>query len=210
MISDPAPAEFRFVSCDELAARRVVGAPGFWAGTSSSGRPRARCGLAGSVRASGRGCRWAGSRAGRCNARITAGCATVGASACAFRRRPTRLRRQRRRSRRIAQWRRTASSGSPARAGEHPPPSPNGAMPASASGLRGPIAVSRRVARASARELLDVARRLPFVHDNVLGTPERPEITDYQAAITDQGVEATGVRVYQPDPYGTGQGDRVS
>ena len=56
---------------------------------------------------------------------------------------------------------------------------------------------------------LDVAH-FPFVHENVLGTPERPEIADYQAVINDQGVEATGVRVYEPDPYGTGQGDWVS
>jgi phenylpropionate dioxygenase-like ring-hydroxylating dioxygenase large terminal subunit len=56
---------------------------------------------------------------------------------------------------------------------------------------------------------LDVAH-FPFVHENILGTPERPEIADYEAVINDQGVEATGVRVYQPDPYGTGQGDWVS
>lgn len=56
---------------------------------------------------------------------------------------------------------------------------------------------------------LDVAH-FPFVHENVLGVPERPEIADYEAAITGQGVEARGVRVWQPDPYGTGQGDWVS
>jgi phenylpropionate dioxygenase-like ring-hydroxylating dioxygenase large terminal subunit len=44
----------------------------------------------------------------------------------------------------------------------------------------------------------------------VLGVPERPEIADYEAAITGQGVEARGVRVWQPDPYGNGQGDWVS
>jgi nitrite reductase/ring-hydroxylating ferredoxin subunit len=51
---------------------------------------------------------------------------------------------------------------------------------------------------------LDVAH-FPFVHESILGTPERPEIADYGAVINDQGVEARGVRVYQPDPYGTGQ-----
>ena len=56
---------------------------------------------------------------------------------------------------------------------------------------------------------LDVAH-FPFVHENVLGTPAHPEITDHQAVINEQGVEATGVRVYQPDPYGTGRGDWVS
>jgi phenylpropionate dioxygenase-like ring-hydroxylating dioxygenase large terminal subunit len=56
---------------------------------------------------------------------------------------------------------------------------------------------------------LDVAH-FAFVHDSILGTPERPEIGDYRAVITAEGVEATGVRVYQPDPYGTGRGDWVS
>jgi phenylpropionate dioxygenase-like ring-hydroxylating dioxygenase large terminal subunit len=74
--------------------------------------------------------------------------------------------------------------------------------------LCGPYAVAASGPRI-VENFLDVAH-FPFVHENVLGTPERPEITDYEAVITDQGVEATGVRVYQPDPYGTGQGDWVS
>ena len=37
------------------------------------------------------------------------------------------------------------------------------------------------------------------------------EIADYEAAVAGEaGVEATGVRVWQPDPYGTGQRDWVS
>jgi phenylpropionate dioxygenase-like ring-hydroxylating dioxygenase large terminal subunit len=56
---------------------------------------------------------------------------------------------------------------------------------------------------------LDVAH-FPYVHENVLGVPDRPEIADYEAAVSDAGVEARGVRVWQPDPYGTGQGDWVS
>jgi phenylpropionate dioxygenase-like ring-hydroxylating dioxygenase large terminal subunit len=56
---------------------------------------------------------------------------------------------------------------------------------------------------------LDVAH-FPFVHENILGVPERSEIDDYEAVVTEQGVEARGVRVWQPDPYGTGQGDWVS
>jgi phenylpropionate dioxygenase-like ring-hydroxylating dioxygenase large terminal subunit len=56
---------------------------------------------------------------------------------------------------------------------------------------------------------LDVAR-FPFVHENILDTPDRPEIADHQAVMSDAGVEATGVRVHQPDPYGTGEGDWVS
>ncbi len=56
---------------------------------------------------------------------------------------------------------------------------------------------------------LDVAH-FPFVHAGILGVPERPEIADHEAVIDDRGVEASGVRVWQPDPYGTGRGDWVS
>lgn len=56
---------------------------------------------------------------------------------------------------------------------------------------------------------LDVAH-FPFVHADILGSPGHTEIDDYQAVIGPEGVEATDVRVYQPDPYGTGQGDTVS
>ena len=56
---------------------------------------------------------------------------------------------------------------------------------------------------------LDVAH-FPFVHDAILGVRRHSEIADYDATVGPQGVEATGVRVYQPDPYGTGQGDDVA
>ena len=56
---------------------------------------------------------------------------------------------------------------------------------------------------------LDIAH-FPFVHEGILGVRSRPEIADYHAEITDDGVLAQGVRVYQPDPYGTGIGDTVA
>lgn len=56
---------------------------------------------------------------------------------------------------------------------------------------------------------LDVGH-FPFVHEGILGDPAYPEIADYTATIGADGVLADGVRVYQPDPYGTGQGDWVS
>ena len=52
---------------------------------------------------------------------------------------------------------------------------------------------------------LDVGH-FPFVHENILGTRERPEIEEYEAEIGPDGVVAPSVRVYQPDPYGTGIG----
>jgi phenylpropionate dioxygenase-like ring-hydroxylating dioxygenase large terminal subunit len=74
--------------------------------------------------------------------------------------------------------------------------------------LCGPYAVAASGPRII-ENFLDVAH-FPYVHENILGTTERPEIADYQAVIGENGVEATGVRVWQPDPYGTGQGDWVS
>jgi phenylpropionate dioxygenase-like ring-hydroxylating dioxygenase large terminal subunit len=56
---------------------------------------------------------------------------------------------------------------------------------------------------------LDIAH-FPFVHEGILGDRAYPEIADYRAEIGPDGVVAKGVRVYQPDPYGTGQGDTVS
>jgi phenylpropionate dioxygenase-like ring-hydroxylating dioxygenase large terminal subunit len=56
---------------------------------------------------------------------------------------------------------------------------------------------------------LDIAH-FPFVHEGILGVPSHPEIADYEARIEPEGVIARGVRVYQPDPYGTGVGDFVA
>jgi phenylpropionate dioxygenase-like ring-hydroxylating dioxygenase large terminal subunit len=56
---------------------------------------------------------------------------------------------------------------------------------------------------------LDVGH-FPFVHEGILGDRARPEIADYEAKITPEGVLATGVKVFQPDPYGTGQGSTVT
>ena len=56
---------------------------------------------------------------------------------------------------------------------------------------------------------LDIAH-FPFVHEGILGVPTHPEIADYEAEIGSEGVLARGVRVYQPDPYGTGVGDTVA
>lgn len=56
---------------------------------------------------------------------------------------------------------------------------------------------------------LDVAH-FPFVHEGILGDAAHAEIEDYEAEITSEGVIARNVRVYQPDPYGTGQGDTVT
>lgn len=56
---------------------------------------------------------------------------------------------------------------------------------------------------------LDVSH-FPYVHENILGTQENTAIGDYKVTTNTKGVVATNVRVYQPDPYGTGQGDTVA
>jgi phenylpropionate dioxygenase-like ring-hydroxylating dioxygenase large terminal subunit len=56
---------------------------------------------------------------------------------------------------------------------------------------------------------LDVGH-FPFVHEGILGDRSRPEIADYDAVVNDDGVLATGVKVYQPDPYATGEGATVT
>src|SRR5438874_7063816 len=56
---------------------------------------------------------------------------------------------------------------------------------------------------------LDVGH-FPFVHEGILGDRSRPEIADYDAVVSADGVLATGVKVYQPDPYATGHGATVT
>ena len=56
---------------------------------------------------------------------------------------------------------------------------------------------------------LDVAH-FPFVHVGTLGDPAHPEIAEYEAEVTADGVVAEGISVWQPDPDGTGQGATVT
>jgi phenylpropionate dioxygenase-like ring-hydroxylating dioxygenase large terminal subunit len=72
----------------------------------------------------------------------------------------------------------------------------------------GPYAVEASGPRI-VENFLDVAH-FPYVHENTLGVPARAEIADYEVVVNEEGVLASGVRVWQPDPYGTGQGDWVS
>ncbi len=49
---------------------------------------------------------------------------------------------------------------------------------------------------------LDVAH-FPFVHENILGTQERPEIPEYEVITDEKGITATDIRIFQPNPDGT-------
>jgi phenylpropionate dioxygenase-like ring-hydroxylating dioxygenase large terminal subunit len=56
---------------------------------------------------------------------------------------------------------------------------------------------------------LDIGH-FPFVHEGILGDRTRPQIEDYTTTTGPDGVLSEGVKVYQPDPYGTGQGSVVT
>jgi len=56
---------------------------------------------------------------------------------------------------------------------------------------------------------LDVAH-FPFVHGGLLGDESHPEIEDYEVETNSEGILAKDVRVWQPDPDGTGKGKLVN
>jgi phenylpropionate dioxygenase-like ring-hydroxylating dioxygenase large terminal subunit len=74
--------------------------------------------------------------------------------------------------------------------------------------LCGPYRVNASAPRV-VENFLDVGH-FPFVHEGILGDQNHPEIEDYESEIGADGVISKGVRVYQPDPYGTGVGDVVT
>jgi phenylpropionate dioxygenase-like ring-hydroxylating dioxygenase large terminal subunit len=55
---------------------------------------------------------------------------------------------------------------------------------------------------------LDVAH-FPFVHAGSLGDPAQAQIGDYEAEVSDGGVIARDIPVWQPDPDGTGRSAKV-
>lgn len=56
---------------------------------------------------------------------------------------------------------------------------------------------------------LDVAH-FPFVHENILGVQDRPEIPDYEVTTDENGVMAQDITIFQPNPDGTGVGKEVN
>ena len=74
--------------------------------------------------------------------------------------------------------------------------------------LTGPYYIRTNPLRAI-ENFLDVAH-FPFIHGGILGDPDKPEIQPYEVTLDKNGVFARDIRVWQPDPYGTGIGDYVS
>jgi len=71
----------------------------------------------------------------------------------------------------------------------------------------GPYAYKAAAPRA-VENFLDVAH-FPFVHEGFLGDPGHTEMADYEVSVADDGITASDIRVWQPDPDGTGQGKEV-
>ena len=55
---------------------------------------------------------------------------------------------------------------------------------------------------------LDVAH-LPFVHEGLLGDRDHAEINDYEVKTDSSGISASNIKLWQPDPDGTGVGAPV-
>lgn len=72
----------------------------------------------------------------------------------------------------------------------------------------GPYAYKATAPRA-VENFLDVAH-FPFVHAGYLGDANHATIEDYEATIGDDGVTASNITVWQPDPDGTGVGKNVT
>ncbi|MCY4088166.1 MAG: aromatic ring-hydroxylating dioxygenase subunit alpha [Actinomycetia bacterium] len=74
--------------------------------------------------------------------------------------------------------------------------------------LCGPYSFDAAGTRA-VENFLDVVH-FPFVHAGYLGDPQHPEIDDYEVQLSEEGIVAEGITVWQPDPDGSGKGARVT
>ncbi|MDG6954218.1 MAG: aromatic ring-hydroxylating dioxygenase subunit alpha [Nitrososphaerota archaeon] len=88
------------------------------------------------------------------------------------------------------------------------PPFPEWADPSYRKIACGPFAYNAGAPRA-VENFLDVGH-FPFVHEGLLGDAGHAQIEDYDVESTPDGILATGVRVWQPDPDGSGVGRYVN
>lgn len=72
----------------------------------------------------------------------------------------------------------------------------------------GPYVYNANAPRA-VENFLDVTH-FPFVHEGYLGDPMHAEINDYEAVIDERGITSEDIRVWQPNPDGTGVGKDIS
>ena len=71
----------------------------------------------------------------------------------------------------------------------------------------GPYIMNASAPRAI-ENFLDVAH-FPFVHENHLGVKDKPIIDDYDVVSSTQGIHASNVKVFQPNPDGTNKPGEV-
>jgi len=88
------------------------------------------------------------------------------------------------------------------------PPFAEWADPGFRKVLCGPYAINAAGPRVI-ENFLDVAH-FPFVHAAYLGDPQHTAVPDYEVEVTPTGVIARDIRVWQPDPDGSGVGSWVS
>jgi phenylpropionate dioxygenase-like ring-hydroxylating dioxygenase large terminal subunit len=92
---------------------------------------------------------------------------------------------------------------------EHDLPNyPEWADPTFRSVVSGPHPYQAHAPRAI-ENFLDMAH-LPFVHAGYLGEPEHAEVNDYDVKVGPDGILAEDIRMWQPDPDGSGVGATVS
>lgn len=88
------------------------------------------------------------------------------------------------------------------------PPLPEWSDPSFRRVLCGPYRYKAHAPRA-VENFLDVAH-LPIVHGGLLGVPERAEINDYRVETGPDGITASDIRIWQPNPDGCGEGREVA
>ncbi len=74
--------------------------------------------------------------------------------------------------------------------------------------LCGPSEIVNASAPRIIENFLDVAH-LPHVHSGILGDLAFPEVQDYPVETGPDGISASNIRMYQPNPYGAGVGEHV-
>ncbi|MGG6298255.1 Rieske 2Fe-2S domain-containing protein [Leptolyngbya sp. AN02str] len=74
--------------------------------------------------------------------------------------------------------------------------------------VAGPYPIQANGLRAI-ENFLDVAH-FPFLHEGILGDRTLPHIEPYDVTLEPDGVHARNIRVWQPDPIGTGEGAQVT
>ncbi len=86
------------------------------------------------------------------------------------------------------------------------PPFPEWSNPDMGKGVCGPYEHIKANGPRLIENYLDAAH-FPFVHEGVLGDPNKPVLGDFSVRTSEAGVASDPIRIYQPDPYGGVSGE---